>query len=90
MLIFIEFSDTPNTVQVYSLPRFIRLEILFAIISPATEPEVNPVSKTNKRPVFLNESVIVSQSMGLIDLKSIISQEIENFQQKISLRKETK
>ena len=32
MLIFIEFSDTPSTVQVYSFPRFIKLEIRFAIL----------------------------------------------------------
>ena len=32
MLIFIEFSDTPSTVQVYSFPRLIKLEIRFDIL----------------------------------------------------------
>ena len=46
------------------------------IISEATDPNLQAVSRTNRLPVFLTESIIHLESMGLILLKSISSQEI--------------
>ena len=50
--------------------------VTLAIISPANEHVAEPVSKTSRRFVFFTDLKIKSQSIGLILLKSISSQDM--------------